>query len=175
MKNEMIWFDRKFVFNLAIEMFPMVVERLRGCPARLEEKVKPLSSEILTRKEGDRWSIQETVGHLLVVEELWHGRFDDFMAGKKDLRPADIENRRTKESDFHSFDINELLKSFRDKRKKLVDNLYGLNDEQVALTAQHPRLDQPMRLIDSYYFAAEHDDHHLARITDMINRQQGFD
>ncbi|UCC81008.1 MAG: hypothetical protein JSW64_06530, partial [Candidatus Zixiibacteriota bacterium] len=67
MRNEMIWFDRKFVFNLAIEMFPMVVERLRGCPARLEEKIKPLSRETLTAKDGDQWSIQETVGHLLVV------------------------------------------------------------------------------------------------------------
>jgi uncharacterized damage-inducible protein DinB len=170
MQNEMIWFDRKFVFNLAIEMFPMVVERLRGCPARLEEKIKRLSRDILTKKDGDHWSIQETVGHLVVVEQLWHGRFDDFMAGEKRLRPADIENRRTKESDFHSYDINELLKSFRDSRKKLVDNLYGLSEKQAALTEQHPRLDQPMRLIDSYYFAAEHDDHHLAKITDMIKR-----
>jgi len=170
MRNEMIWLDRKFVFNLAVEMYPMVVERLRGCPARLEEKIKPLSRDILTRKEGNQWSIQETVGHLVVVERLWHGRYDDFMAGEKELRPADIHNRRTKESDFHSFDIKELLKSFRESREKLVDNLYGLSEEQAALTAHHPRLDQPMRLIDSYYFAAEHDDHHLARITDMIKK-----
>ena len=170
MKNEMIWFDRKFVFDLAIEMFPMVVERLRGCPARLEEKVKPLSREILIRKDGDQWSIQETVGHLVVVEELWHGRFDDFITGESKLRPADIHNRKTKESDFHSFVISELLKSFRESRMKLVNNLYGLSEEQVALTAHHPRLDQPMRLIDNYYFAAEHDDHHLAKITDMIMR-----
>ena len=170
MRNEMIWFDRKFIFNLAVEMFPMVVERLRGCPARLEEKVKSLPREILTRKDDDHWSIQETMGHLLVVEQLWHGRFDDFMAGKKELRPADIQNRRTKDSDFHSFEIRELLKSFRESREKLVDKLYGLSEEQAALTARHPRLDQPMHLIDSYYFAAEHDDHHLAKITDMINR-----
>jgi uncharacterized damage-inducible protein DinB len=164
----MIWFDRKFIFNLAIEMFPMVVERLRGCPARLEEKIKPLSREILTKKDGDHWSIQETVGHLVLVERLWNDRFDDFMAGEKVLHSADIENRRTREANFHNFDIEELLKSFRDTRKNLVDKLYGLGEEQAAMTALHPRLNQPMRLIDSYYFAAEHDDHHLARITDMI-------
>jgi hypothetical protein len=32
----------------------------------------------------------------------------------------------------------------------------------------HPRLKQPMRLVDHLYFVAEHDDHHLARIWEMI-------
>ena len=172
MQNEMIWFDRKFIFNISIELYPMVVERLRGGPVRLEEKIKPLSGDILTRKDGDQWSIQETVGHLLIVEQLWHGRLDDFLVGETKLRPADILNRLSKEGDFNNADISELLSSFRESRGKLVDRLYGLSEEQTALTAHHPRLDTPMRLIDSYYFAAEHDDHHLARITDMI---QTFD
>jgi hypothetical protein len=32
----------------------------------------------------------------------------------------------------------------------------------------HPRLKQPMRLVDHLYFVAEHDDYHLARIWEMI-------
>ena len=136
MRNEMIWFDRKFIFNISIDLYPMVVERLRGGPARLEEKIGPLSSDILTRKDGDQWSIQETVGHLVVVERLWHGRFDDFMAGEKGLRPADLQNRRTKDSNFHDFDINELLKSFRASREKLVKSLYGLSEEEWQFCGQ---------------------------------------
>jgi hypothetical protein len=31
-------------------------------------------------------------------------------------------------------------------------------------TMLHPRLKQPMRLVDHLYFVAEHDDHHLAHI-----------
>jgi hypothetical protein len=38
-----------------------------------------------------------------------------------------------------------------------------------AHTMLHPRLKQPMRLVDHLYFAAEHDDHHLARIWELIN------
>ena len=34
--------------------------------------------------------------------------------------------------------------------------------------AWHPRLDRPMRVIDLAIFAAEHDDHHLARITELL-------
>jgi len=38
-------------------------------------------------------------------------------------------------------------------------------DEAIAsLSALHPRLQTPMRLIDHLFFIAEHDDHHLAKI-----------
>jgi hypothetical protein len=31
----------------------------------------------------------------------------------------------------------------------------------------HPRLRQPMRFVDHLYFVAEHDDHHLATISEL--------
>src|SRR6478736_1312979 len=34
------WTDRHFTFNLPEEMFPVVIERLRGTPARIEDKVR---------------------------------------------------------------------------------------------------------------------------------------
>jgi hypothetical protein len=37
-----------------------------------------------------------------------------------------------------------------------------------APSSLHPRLQQPMRLIDHALFVAEHDDHHLARITELL-------
>jgi hypothetical protein len=37
--------------------------------------------------------------------------------------------------------------------------------EAVAI---HPRLNKPMRLVDMLFFQAEHDDYHLARISDLI-------
>lgn len=32
----------------------------------------------------------------------------------------------------------------------------------------HPRLKKPMRLVDHLYFVAEHDDHHLAFIWELL-------
>jgi hypothetical protein len=32
----------------------------------------------------------------------------------------------------------------------------------------HPRLNQPMRVVDLLFFVAEHDDYHLARISELI-------
>ncbi len=30
------WFDRKFEFNFPVELYPSLIMRLRGTPARLE-------------------------------------------------------------------------------------------------------------------------------------------
>jgi hypothetical protein len=38
----------------------------------------------------------------------------------------------------------------------------------------HPRLKTPMRLIDHLYFVAEHDDHHHARIWELVSRPLTF-
>ena len=57
----MRWTERKFDFTLPEALFPVVVERLRGTPARLEDRVRGLSPDILTRRDGDAWSVQEHI------------------------------------------------------------------------------------------------------------------
>lgn len=169
--NDMIWFDRKFDFVLPVEMYPIVVERLRGTPVRLEEKMRGLSPDILTAKPNDTWSIKEQVGHLGDLYELWDGRINDFLDGKERLRPADITNRVTKHANHNANAIGTLLQRFRTNREKLVERFAQFDLDGAAMTAQHPRLDQPMRLIDLAFFIAEHDDHHLAKMTDLIAEQ----
>ena len=94
----MKWFERKFQFDVPVELFPNVIERLRGTPARLEEKLLPLPAMVRTRKFGEEWSLQEHAGHLIDLDELHYGRLLDFEAGVKDLRPADLQNRKTYEA-----------------------------------------------------------------------------
>ena len=55
MMTRVEWFKRQFSFELPIEMFANVVERVRGTPARLEELTRSLSREVLTRRDGDKW------------------------------------------------------------------------------------------------------------------------
>ncbi len=168
MKNEIIWFDRKFKFDLPLEYFPTIVDRLRGAPIRLNAKVATLPHDILTRQADNFWSAQEHAGHLLDLEPLWHKRILNFLNGDKDLYPADLENKKTKDANHNQKDISIILDSFNTERKKLIDKLEDLDSTQVGLTALHPRLKQPMRLIDSCFFIAEHDDHHLSKIQDLI-------
>jgi uncharacterized damage-inducible protein DinB len=164
----MLWINRKFEFVLPVEMYPNILERLRGTPARLEEKLAGLTREVLTRKPDDKWSIQEQVGHLSDVEELWHGRIDDYLSGLKELRPADITNRVTILKNHNADTIANLLRSFRSSREKLVSRFERFDIPGAGQSAHHPRLNKPMRVIDLAYFIAEHDDHHLARMTELL-------
>ena len=161
------WFDRKFETTFPIGTFPVIVERLRGAPVRVEEKARCLSSEMLTRRIDDTWSIQENIGHLLDVEVLWTGRLDDLLDGKSELRPADLSNRKSHEANHNTREIGELTTAFRETRLAFVARLDELSEAQVGLEALHPRLKQPMRTMDLCYFVAEHDDQHLARMTEI--------
>jgi uncharacterized damage-inducible protein DinB len=164
------WTDRTFRFDLPEALFPVTVERLRGTPARIEDKVRALPSALLTQRDGDQWSIQEHIGHLLDLDELHTARLDDFLAGAEVLRPADMTNRKTWEAHHNDRSLNDLLAAFRRERLLFVARLDAWDPDLLALTARHPRLHQPMRVLDMAYFTAEHDDHHLAKMTELARK-----
>jgi uncharacterized damage-inducible protein DinB len=162
------WFERRFSFELPACMYPNIVERLRGTPARLEDRLRDLPRELLVRRDGDKWSIQEHAGHLLDLEALEVARLEDYAAGREVLTPADLQNRKTYEAEHNSKEIAEILEAFRRERMWFVERLESLGAEFIERTAIHPRLKTPMRVIDLAFFKAEHDDHHLARISELI-------
>jgi hypothetical protein len=49
-----------------------------------------------------------------------------------------------------------------------VKRLERYDEGLIVRTSLHPRLEQPMRVIDHALFVAEHDDHHLATITSLL-------
>ena len=162
------WTDRTFQFTFPVELFPEMIERLRGTPARLEDRVKSIPPQILTSRDGERWSIQENAGHLLDLETLVSGRLDEYAGGAATLHPADMSNRKTYEAEHNQLPMQTILADFRSRRSELVGCLETLPIGQFAAVAHHPRLNVPMRLVDMLYFQAEHDDFHLARISELI-------
>ncbi len=171
MVQHRIWFDRRFALGLPVDAFPDIVERLRGTPARLEERLHGLTATVLTRRDSERWSVQENVGHLLDLEALWDRRLDDFDAAREILAEADLQNRATHEANHNARPIADLLAAFRRARGRILDRLEALDDDALRRTALHPRLQQPMTVVDLAFFVAEHDDHHLARISELLRRQ----
>ncbi len=162
------WFDREFELGLPPEAFPDIVERIRGVPARVEERVRDVASDRLVQRVGDTWSIQENVAHLTDLEPLWEGRLDDLLAGTTDLRPADLQNRKTHEARHNEREMPRVLSDFRRAREGIVRRLDALDPAALNNTALHPRLKKPMTIVDLFFFVAEHDDHHMVRITEML-------
>jgi uncharacterized damage-inducible protein DinB len=164
-----IWFERKFEFSFPVELYPNLCARLRGTPARLEETLRGRSHEILIPKPQGKWSAQEHAGHLLDLEPLWLARVENYAAGSVQLTVTDLQNRKTDEANHNARPPGQILFEFRAARGRLLKRVNELDATLRARAIPHPRLKTPMRLVDHLYFVAEHDDHHLARIWELLN------
>ena len=161
------WTDRRFSFDFPTGIYPEMIERIRGTPARLEELFAGLPSETLTAQVDGRWSMQENAGHLLDLESLVSQRIDEYLAGNSALHAADMSNRKTYDAHHNEVAADSILSAFRTARHELVNRLETLDAEIFGRSALHPRLNVPMRLVDMLFFQAEHDDYHLARISEL--------
>ena len=162
------WFKRGFPAIDDNGILPCIIERLRGTPARIDEMVSQLNPDLLVLKPDGKWSIKEQIGHLSDLEPLWLGRIEDISGGLSELRVADLTNRKTNTANHNASDVKALLQFFRRQRQLLVERLIHLTDDQLLKVARHPRLKTPMRVIDLANFVAEHDDHHLAIVREII-------
>jgi hypothetical protein len=111
--------------------------------------------------------MQENAGHLLDLESLFAQRVDEYEAGAEQLHAADMTNRKTYEADHNTVPLDLILGNFREQRLKLAERLDKLPEDAFARRALHPRLNVPMRLVDMLFFQSEHDDFHLARISEL--------
>jgi len=162
------WFDRKFEFDEKQNIFPSILERLSGTPIRLEVKLKSIDPAFYDQRIIDAWTIKENAGHLGDLEPLWQGRLEDIINGALEMRPADLQNTRTTLANHNSKTIDELIHSFTQIRLKTIHLLRQIGEEAIFKSSLHPRLKTPMRTMDLFLFVAEHDDHHLARITELV-------
>jgi DinB superfamily len=161
------WTDRRFNFDFPAGVYPEMIERIRGTPARLEDLLTGLSPETLTTQADGRWSMQENAGHLLDLESLVDQRIDEYVSGNRALHAADMSNRKTFEASHNEVPVESILKAFRTARHGIVQRLEGFDADLFARAALHPRLNVQMRLVDMLFFQAEHDDYHLARISEL--------
>ena len=167
---QMKWTERTFAFDFPVGVFPGIVERLRGTPTRIGELVRGIPYSNLIRRDGERWSVNEHIGHLIDLDDLDHVRLNEYMAGAATLSAADMTNRKTHEARYNDVATGTLIDYLRERRLDLVMRLETLSDDVIARVALHPRLQQSLRLVDWIYFVAEHDDHHLARIREILRK-----
>ena len=164
-----VWFERKFDFSFPVELYPNLCARLRGTPARLEESLRGCPREAVIAKPRQKWSAQEHAGHLLDLEPLWLARMEDYVAGSAVLTVTDLQNKKTDEANHNSRALEWILAEFRAARQTLLKRAGRLGAALFAPSIPHPRLKVPMRLVDHLFFVAEHDDHHLAKIWELVN------
>ncbi len=162
--NTVAWVDRRFYFDFPVDLYPNILARYRGTPARLEDAVRGLSREQLVEARNGKWSIQEHAGHLLDEESLFAMRLRAYLEGAETLPAAPYANVKLTHNDRG---IQNILIDFRVARGQQVKDLLRLRAQDFGRSAWHPRLKVTMRLVDHLVFVAEHDDHHLAHIWEL--------
>src|SRR3984957_19075144 len=139
-----IWFERKFEFSFPVELYPNVLARLRGTPARVEEMLRGRLREILVSKPQQKWSAQEHAGHLVDLEPLWLVRVEDYVVGNHQLTPTDLNNRKTDQANHNARPLQQILVEFRAAREKLLKRVDELDPSLFTRAIPHPRLQTPM-------------------------------
>lgn len=162
--NEVPWFERHLVFDKPKEMLPYYLERLEGTPVRVEARVSGLPEDFLSTSFNNKWSVKQNIGHLAEVDEVANKRIDEMLAGAKFMSPAVFEPK----GDYNAMTKNEVLAFFRSTRMENIRKYRTLQESDLDKSSIHPRLKVKMTPVDLAWFDAEHDDHHLVKITKII-------
>ena len=162
------WTDRIFNFDYPPEKMPDLLERLRGAPVRISAMIQGLPASVLTGDDGKGWTIQQNIGHLTDTEYLPLSRIDQILAGEQTLIAADMTNAATNHADHNAKPIQDVLGEFTKERDKLIARFERVDPSFWGKSAIHPRLNQPMSIVDIACFTCEHDDYHIARIREII-------
>lgn len=163
------WFDRIFEPIADHTILPDLIERLEGTGLRIERKIEIHGKSYMQGTANNKWSIKEEIGHLGDLEPLWLERTLQIKKNEADLVPADLDNTKTEEATHDAKKIKDLIVIFSKQREVLINALRGFEEEQMHFTCKHPRLGTAMRIVDLANFVAEHDDHHLATMHDLLS------
>jgi len=166
--KKLAWFERQFTFGLPSGMLPFYLERLEGTALRIEKKVAGVPNEILSEKLDGKWSVKENIAHLAEVDEISLKRIDEMRRGISPMSPAVIQPGR----DYNVMPIQEVIAFFRSSRNKNLEKYNGLSESDLSKSSLHPRLKVPMTAVDLAWFDAEHDDHHLVAINEILKTLQ---
>jgi hypothetical protein len=106
-----------------------------------------VADEVLSTRINGKWAAEEHLGHLVDLDVLDHARLREFLNRVATLSPADMRNQATEDAGHQDTPIGEILLRMRTGRRALVFKLEQLTEEEVAITAVHPRLRVRMRLL----------------------------
>jgi hypothetical protein len=162
--KKLLWFERQFTFGLPAAMLPFYLERLEGTIIRLEEKVTGFSEEILSTQFNTKWSVKQNIGHLAEIDQIANRRIDEILAGVSPLSPAVVEPR----GDYNRQPVSQVLAFFSDQRKNNLAKYRSLVETDLGKSSLHPRLKVQLTPVDLAWFDAEHDDHHLVTINELL-------
>lgn len=159
------WFERTFSSGLPMGLLPFYLERLEGTVTRIRKKISGIPEEVLSNKLDGKWSVKENIAHLAEVDQIGCKRIDEIRQGISPMSPAVIQPSR----DYNVVPVTEIIDFFEKNRQKNLQKYKNLASDELRRSSLHPRLKIQMTPVDLACFEAEHDDHHLVRINEILS------
>ncbi len=163
--KQLPWFERNLKFGLPAVMLPYYLERLGGTYVRMREKINGIPDSTLSNRLDNKWSVKQNIGHLAEVDQIASKRIDEMVAGKDVLSPAVFEPQ-----DYNPWPVEKVLDFFLKNRSENIRKYRSLSEGDLKKSSLHPRLKLQMTPVDLAWFDAEHDDHHMVRMHEIIER-----
>lgn len=155
------WFDRTFEFNLKADQLFELIVRLEKTHSQIKNIIRQATEHELNFQPEAKWSIKEHIGHLWLLEPLWQTRCMEINDGKENMSSADLNNTATNHALFNQYPVEQIINQFEKERQKTITILKSINKNHYNHSLIHPRLNQPIRIVDLAYFISEHDKHHV--------------
>jgi hypothetical protein len=159
------WLERRFNFGQTPDMLVFFLERMQGTVVRINAKVDGIPDAVLSEQRDGKWSVKQNIGHLAEVEEISLKRIDEILNGVPTMSSAVFPVKQ----DYNAMPVRDVIAFFERNRLATLQAYNTLAASALKLTAIHPRFKVPMNPVDLALFHAEHDDHHLVRMTEIIN------
>ena len=96
-------------------------------------------------------------------------RIKDFKNNATILSAGDGTKKKILETDHNNKNIKILLEEFKYARDHFIKELLSFSNSELIKQTLQPRLQKQMRVVDMAFFVAEQDDHHIAKMWEIIN------
>jgi len=172
------WAEKTVKRSYVLADVTTLIARVSGAPARLEDALRsveeryvrartPVRNAEQELRPALRWSPLDHAGHLLDVDELHSQRIKDFLNELETLSVLD-EAEISEDKRYNRQPLTPILQRFRVSRSTLANVLFGLPESAFEKESVYPRTGERIRLLDYVEIIAEHDDHHLATIRELL-------
>lgn len=115
-----------------------VLDMLAAFPSVLRDLTRPLDDTTLRFKPEGEWSAIENVGHLIDIEGIWTGRFQQMLAAEQPtLQRFDVDEL-VRQRSYQQKQLAGLLGTFSEAREQTIEFLRGLKPLHLERTGVHP-------------------------------------
>lgn len=152
-----------------------IIKALEGAPELIIPLVREVPAEILKRRpRPEKWSAHEHACHLAEVHTLFFNRLELMLGNERPHIRMYNPDEAMAEGALLSVDLDGALERFARDRKRLVERLQGLSEDDWQREASHEEYAHYSVLI-MFRHVALHDMLHAYRIEELLLKKDWTD